>query len=236
MNITVITPYDSSNYGAYLQAYCLKRKLEDLGHSVSHIPTRSEEYVRALYYKEKPTRKKEKLFPLSFKENQEFGKRKFEQFQKDQKEFRVVSEDSDSADLYILGSDEIWNITHPAFRKPVFWGIGKDPVISYAASIGGANVDLLKKDPEKINALRKLSAALVRDGKTIDFADEVSGKKAQLVCDPTMLVPVESYGREFHDEYLDRHDCLLVYTYATLSKASIAAIKAWKREREKRGS
>lgn len=227
MNITVITPYDSSNYGAYLQAYCLKRKLEELGHSVSHIPTRSEDYVRALYYKEKPTRKKEKLFPLRFKKNQEFGKRKYAQFCKDQEEFRVVSEDSDNADLYILGSDEIWNITHPAFRKPVFWGIGRDPVISYAASIGGANTELLKKSPEQINALRKLSDLLVRDGKTVDFVQEVTGRKAQIVCDPTMLVPVEGYGREFHDDYLSQNDCLLIYTYATLSEDSIAAIKAY---------
>ena len=36
MNVLVITPFDSSNYGAFLQAYCLKRKLESMGHTVAH--------------------------------------------------------------------------------------------------------------------------------------------------------------------------------------------------------
>ena len=236
MNIAVITPFDYPNLGAYLQAYCLKMKLEELGHNVYHIPTRSKDFVRRLYYKDKPTRKKEKLFRLTFEKNKRFGKRKYAQFAEDLKEFRVVEDGEESVDLYILGSDEIWNLSHElaftqVFNKPIFWGIGKDPVITYAPSIGGADYDTLMKYPDKIEAIRKLRAAPVRDGKTADFVEAVTGKKAPIVCDPTILVPIGSYGREFRDDYLKEHDCLLVYVYTTIQKDSIAAIRAYAKQK-----
>ena len=67
MKITVVTPYDSSNYGAYLQAFCLKYYLEKEGHEVVHVPTRDAEYVRNLYYRDKPLSKKDKLMPWKFR-------------------------------------------------------------------------------------------------------------------------------------------------------------------------
>lgn len=227
MEITVITPYDSSNYGAYLQAYCLKNELEAQGHKVYHTPTRSAEFVKAIYYKDKPIRKKEKLFPLTFKKNQKFGQRKYEMFKKDIEVFNIREMSDCKSDLYVLGSDEIWNINQQSFRNPIFWGIGMEPVISYAASIGSADKEMLKKYPEQINAVRKLSSALVRDIKTKEFLKEVCGVESQIVCDPTMLVPVESYGREFKDEYLEKNDCILVYAYNTLNKDCIDAIRSY---------
>ncbi len=231
MRITVITPYDYPNYGAYLQAYCLKHKLEELGHEVYHMPTCSEEYVRSLFFKKKPTRKKEKLFRLTFQKNKQFGMRKYEKFRSDIAEFHSVKEGAAKADLYILGSDEIWNVNSTELQSPIFWGIGINPVISYAASIGGADIETLKKYPEQINAVRKLKAALVRDKRTVEFVEQVAGRQAQIVCDPTMLVPVENYGREFRDEYLEKNNCLLVYAYTKFSKTNIEAIKAYAKQK-----
>ena len=226
MNITVITPYDSSNYGAFLQAYCLKLELEKLGHTVFHVPTRDPEYVRNLYYKKNPVRKKDKLFRLRFEQNKKFGMRKYELFSKDIESFNIRNTDSQS-DLYILGSDEIWNVNQAVFEKPIFWGMGLDPVIAYAPSIGSASEDTLKKYPEQINAVRKIKALMVRDEKTKSFVENITGLKADIVCDPTMLIPIEEYGREFHDKYLEEKDCLLVYAYNTLSKSCIESIKAY---------
>ena len=226
MTITVITPYDSANYGAFLQAYCLKLELEKLGHTVFHTPTRDPDYVRNLYYRNKPVRKKEKLFRIRFEQNKKFGIRKYRIFSKDIESFNIKNIESQS-DLYILGSDEIWNVNQLSFQKPIFWGIGLDPVIAYAPSIGSASEDLLRKYPEQINAVRKLKAIMVRDGKTKGFVENVAGVKADSVCDPTMLIPIDEYGREFHDKYLEENDCLLVYAYSTMNKRCIEAIKAY---------
>lgn len=229
MNVTVITPYDSSNIGAFLQAYCLKCALEKLDCDVCHIQTRSAEYVRKLYYKEKPTRKKEKLFRWKFEKKKKYGQMNYEKFLEDQKIFHVISPSKDHADVYVLGSDEIWNIRQPVFRKDVFWGIGLKPAISYATSIGSASIEEFGKYPEQIEAIQKLKTILVRDERTKKMVDQYSSKKAQIVCDPTMLVPVSEYGREFKDDYISRNRCLLIYAY-TLKKEEIRAIKQYARK------
>lgn len=230
MKVTVITPYDSSNAGAFLQAYCLKRALEKLGCDVCHIPTRDAEYVRGLYYKEKPTRKKEKLFRWKFEKKKRYGMMNYKKFSEDQRSFRVISPSEDNADVHVLGSDEIWNIRQPVFRKDVFWGIEMAPAISYAASIGSASIEEFEKYPKQIKAIQKLKTVLVRDERTKELVDKYSSEKAQIVCDPTMLVSVSEYGREFKDEYVSRNQCLLIYAY-TLKKEQIRALKQYARKK-----
>ena len=112
MNITVVTPYDSSNYGAFLQAYCLQQYLVSAGHSVTHIPTRPADYVEALYFHRMPVTKKEKLIPGVYRRHTAYGKKKYELFSRAQKAFHVTEDLSDT-ELIVLGSDEIWNVKNP---------------------------------------------------------------------------------------------------------------------------
>lgn len=228
MNITVITPFDSSNFGAYLQAYCLKKQLENMGHTVSHALTRSSEYVIGLYYKDKPVRKKHKLFRWKFEKAKKYGQRKLKLFRKDQKVFNITN-DLSKADAYVLGSDEIWNIRKNAFRNEIFWGINLTPAISYASSIGNAQLSMFKENPKYINAVDKLSSVLVRDIRTKEFVESNTNKKAEIVCDPTMLIPVENYGEELNDTYISNNKCFLVYAYY-VSKSEKKAIKAYAKE------
>ena len=50
MNIGVVTVYNSSNCGSYLQAFGMKTFLESQGHNVSFIMTRNPNYVKSLFY------------------------------------------------------------------------------------------------------------------------------------------------------------------------------------------
>ena len=50
MNIGIITVYNSSNCGSYLQAFGMKTFLEHHGHHVSFVETRDENYVKNLFY------------------------------------------------------------------------------------------------------------------------------------------------------------------------------------------
>lgn len=213
MNIAVITPFDSANYGAYLQAYCLKAVLENMGHTVIHLRTREEAYIRNLYYKKKPVSKRDKVFPWKFRRKVAFGKRKLELFLKDQAEFQVMNPEECDPDLYILGSDEIWNINKDVFRKGIFWGRNLSPAISYAASIGDAEIEAYDKYPEIINDLRNLKAVLVRDERTKSLADRYIDAPSSLVCDPTMLLPISEYGNDLDDSYIDQNECMLIYAY-----------------------
>ena len=224
MNITVVTPYDSSNFGAYLQAYCLSSWLKNRGYNVTHIPTRPADYVESLYFSRVPVSKKEKLIPAVYRKHVEFGKRKYEIFKEAQKAFRIT-EDLSETDLAVLGSDEIWNVEKTVFNSSVFWGSMDVPSISYAASIGDASPDAFRFRPDQVDQLRRLRRALVRDENTRRFVEEYSDLKADLVCDPTILWPVDRYGEECTDEYVSSHDCLLVYAYAVTKKEKREIIK-----------
>lgn len=55
MKITIVTPYDSANYGAYLQALANKIFLEELGHSVFFYKWRSPKEKKTTFFWEKRT-------------------------------------------------------------------------------------------------------------------------------------------------------------------------------------
>lgn len=211
MKITIITPFDSANFGAFLQAYCLKMKLESMGHQVRHMRTRDQQYLKNLYYSSKPQRKKDILFYWRFKQKKAYGQRKMALFQKDQQVFQIA-ETQKGTDMFILGSDEIWNIQQKVFRQDYFWGIGLHPAVAYAVSIGNADMSLFQEEPRFMHAVQQLNRVLVRDVRTKQFA-EAASVTADIVCDPTMLVPVDSYGQELEDSYIRQHRCFLVYAY-----------------------
>ena len=112
MNISVVTPFDSSYFGAFLQAWCLKKILEERGHMVSHKLTRSEDYVRNLYFRQNKRRF------LQARRNdpaeREFNEEKYRIFREAQKCFST--EEVGEEDVCILGSDEIWNVRKQVFR------------------------------------------------------------------------------------------------------------------------
>ena len=229
MNITVVTPYDSSNYGAFLQAYCLQQYLVSAGHSVTHIPTRPADYVEALYFHRMPVTKKEKLIPGVYRRHTAYGKKKYELFSRAQKAFHVTEDLSDT-ELIVLGSDEIWNVKNPVFAASVFWGKINIPTISYAASVGDADEETFRSFPDQIEQLRRLKCALVRDENTRRFVEAHFGLKPEIVCDPTILWPVDRYGEECEDPYVRKHNCLLVYSYG-LSKKEIREIRSYAKKK-----
>ena len=229
MNITVATPYDSSNYGAFLQAYCLQQYLLSLGHRVTHIPTRPADYVESLYFHRNPVSKKEKLVPGVYRSHYKFGKKKYDLFRRAQEVFHVTEDLSDT-DLMVLGSDEIWNVNNPVFASSVFWGQREIPSISYAASVGDATPETFRYFPDQIEQLRRLRCALVRDENTKRLVETFTDLKPEIVCDPTILWPVENYGEKCQDDYVRKHKCLLIYSYG-LSKREVEEIRRYAKAR-----
>ena len=50
MRIGILTVYDSANFGSYLQAYALKKVLENLGHKVKFIKFRNEKQLKEVFF------------------------------------------------------------------------------------------------------------------------------------------------------------------------------------------
>ena len=107
-------------------------------------------------------------------------------------------------DLLITGSDQVWNPRwleqYDGMFEFYFLSFGKDNMkrISYAASIGHAHTDSMNKYWQKELAERLLGIDVisVREHSSISLIEALCGRTdAQLVVDPTLLLPKDHYDR-----------------------------------------
>lgn len=216
MKIGLVTVADSANYGSFLQGLALKKVLEEMGHEVRFLPTREKKYIRGLYYRWKPGRS-DFRHPFRFIKKNKNGRKKFLKFKEEQEQMGICpSSDLRGVDLFLLGSDEIWNICTEVFRQPVFYGYGKRNVAAYAVSVGKASCDDFRNYPEIVNKICELRDICVRDQKTWEIVEELTGKKTPLVCDPTFLVDKCTFVGDYTDDYLKNHQYILIYIYPNL--------------------
>lgn len=99
----------------------------------------------------------------------------------------------DMYDLVIVGSDEVWNLSHPWYSYyPIFYGDGirAKKVIAYAASFGNydASAGLEKDWAEK---LQKFELISVRDENSQCIIKNALGVDVPQVLDPCFLLPVD---------------------------------------------
>lgn len=225
MRIGVISVHDSNNYGAYLQAYAMQHILKSMGHHVYFIRSRDKKYVKSIFYSKR-------LFisgllkpPIVGIKRYFAGIKKYHVFKQSWDCFQVVESDVITAnnqdtrfifgqlDHIILGSDEIWNVTAPAFQRKIFYGIGMNNVSTYAVSMGTATFNDLNKYPYIIEAIKQMDHILVRDISTKQIVKQITKKEPKLVCDPTILVDKEIFECQYHNSYLENNQYLLIYTY-----------------------
>ena len=116
MNIAILTTALSVNYGAALQSYALVESLKKIGHSVYNINyndpnriaqsmTSCQRIIHAIW------RILVKLFTLNKKERNfiDFQKKYLSLTKERLKSSKELKERLDEYDLYIAGSDQIWN-------------------------------------------------------------------------------------------------------------------------------
>lgn len=112
-----------------------------------------------------------------------------------------IKEDLPIADLYIVGSDQVWNPQNAGNRLyTYFCSFLPDNVkrISYAASFGGSKqLNLTEEQISTIkNLLQKFSAVSVREDIGIDILKETFGiDNGVEVLDPTFLPDVSIYEK-----------------------------------------
>lgn len=213
MKIGVMTVHDAANFGAFLQAYAMKKTLEGMGHEVYFIQSNSEKYIRNLYYKYPATRRSLQ-HPIEEFQKYLYGKEKWKRFQEARKDFKVVPlSDVKKLDQIVIGSDEMWNIKEPIFRNPLYFGKGMPSAFTYGISMGRADYADFQKSTEIYNAIKELKNILVRDKKTQKIVTKITGTVPDMVSDPTFLYPAEKMRQPLRDDYCNAHRCLLVYTY-----------------------
>jgi len=222
MKIGIMTFWWSNdNYGQLLQCYALQKYLRDRGHDAFLIRYKPDNYKKisfsqkvcftikhpfqtltALYKKIKP------ITVLSELEKIGNEKRDFDAFRNSYiitsecfyKSYDELVSNPPEADMYIVGSDQIWNINNEyAFDVINAWFLNFAPekVIrtSYSASFGRNNLSTPVRKRIK-PLLEKFSSVTVRENSGKNICNKMR-INSEVVCDPTLLLSVGAYRKLF---------------------------------------
>lgn len=215
MRIKTITCHDVYNVGASLQAYALVTYLRSLGHEAEIIDYKpdylSNHYrlwgLNNLVYDKPALRELYNLVKLPGRIKARCSKRKkcFDTFTRDflpRTQRRYTSNDElkrnpPEADVYLAGSDQIWNSFFPNGKDPAFY-LNFVPAgrvkASYAASFAAEDVAEEWK-PQVRQWLSGLDAISVRESTGVGIVERLGIPGAVQVLDPVFLLPKEEWKR-----------------------------------------
>lgn len=196
--IVLVTWVGNGNYGTSLQSFALHRKLEMLGYKVSFL----QNFPNTFGFKYKvnnilsslgiDTKKiKETIRP----QKQTLKQRKLADFiSKNYSFYKPILSQSDlgelkaSTDVFVTGSDQIWNT---AFRFTPFYFLdfaGDSKRVAYASSIGLNDFPKQHKPIVK-ELLSKFSHIGLREQTAVDIVSKLLGRADVVqVLDPTFLL------------------------------------------------
>lgn len=205
-----------TNFGAALQGFALYKTVKDAGYDVDiqrylggvlDVDVKhetgikrifnyslSEIYLKCLFRVGKVAHKKgvmqqRALFQAFQDELMSFypGKRKT---------WKTLKDDFPEADMYLCGSDQIWN---PVFKDGYndhgyFLGFTENNKISYAPSFGVSDIpETAQKDLDKL--LKSFDYISVREKAGAEIIKKYTNREATVVLDPTLLIDSEEWEK-----------------------------------------
>lgn len=233
MKIKTITCHDVYNYGASLQAYALQSYLKSIGHEVEiidYIP----DYLSGRYkfFNILPSSRlykyarKNKFFYFlcclyqvrrkysTFARKKEFDlfKKKYLQCTRIYKNYQELKSDPPIADIYIVGSDQVWSCTSDIGKDPAFYldfGNQTTKRYSYAASFGQSK--LIKENIDFVTTeLKKFDSISVRESTGLDILHELKLDGINVV-DPVLLLSQRQWNDLITSDRLVKGNYILIY-------------------------
>ena len=206
MQIKTVTCHDVYNHGASLQAYALQIYLESLGHTVEIIdykpdylsghyqlwsvdnPVYDKPIVKQLYNLAKlPERlialKRKKLFD-------DFTAKYLHRTERRYRSNEELRRNPPYADVYVAGSDQIWNTLFQNGRDAAFYldfAPKTSRKVSYAASFATENV-VEEYKPFVCKMLQNFDAVSIREKCSLPLLASLGRADGVAVCDPVFLM------------------------------------------------
>ncbi len=220
--IGTITFHCSYNYGSVLQAYALQQVLLSNGFENQIIHYFSDDFEQYRLIPHKLTKKSILSLARTILFFPRFIKRRdsFMRFWRNRllltpkyTDWRKLRGLNDQFDVFLCGSDQIWNLDCTNGVEPAFFlqfcDKGKRKV-AFAPSL--AKTDFRKNyDAELREALKSFDFIAVREPSTVQFISERWGRQASVVLDPTLLLPVEHYPVEVPTASLPEDGYIFAY-------------------------
>lgn len=206
-----ITTIIGDNYGSVLQNYALQTAIRQLGAESHLISVRPRSYLLKLYrdyFKpEANTTQRTKLHKLQSDLRNRVKRNKVKFFYRDNVTIRKyrslaeVSQGEKETDVFICGSDQIWN---PAFQPNSLYYLsfseGK-PKYSYAASIAVETISERAKNYYS-SALSDFSGVSVREETGFHLLHGlVQDEVLRVDCDPVLLLQRDDWMNLMSDRY-----------------------------------
>ena len=235
MNIGILSMQHVKNYGSFLQAYALKKTLEDLGHQCEFVKIEKGIYLsgleRNISYLVKMALKRYlnwdaiRTFFIRLKYTKQYQDRFADIYLK---ELGVYNHALDNYDLVVIGSDEVFNFnqhTWYGYTTQLYGAVNNaKKVISYAGSFGTTTIEVIDNYGVRTsmsNALNNMTAISVRDYNSFQVIKSLLGKEPSINIDPVLLYDYHKLAIEPNEK-----DYIVVYSYPNRIKGpdEIAAI------------
>ena len=196
--VSLITIFDNPNFGTYLQALALGLMIEKEGLSVEIVHYERPvwhvfpkwllkfHFLEPLYLLKAYLRKNKNI--IQQKECRRFVAKHIS-LSKTYYSYRELEENPPKADIYLTGSDQVWNTTHNhGVDKAFYLGYApkEAPRYAYAASIGMSQIPSEFVEETKV-LLTKYQRISVREQSNIGLLASI-GIKSEQVLDPTLLL------------------------------------------------
>lgn len=243
MKIGLLSMQRVKNYGSVLQAYSLKKIIEDIvGEEVKFIdPTYDDYYLANMPIVDSDDYEGNADYSMNTVlryyrriKNHIINKRFEKEIYKFQKEHLKLDSESrnEKYDLVVEGSDEVFKCTREVYKD--LYGSNKNgkKMITYAAACGSA--DISGFDDETLAALKtdmaNYSAMSVRDEHTRDFVSQLYNGPIEMHMDPVLMGKL---GDRKHDSVKEKNYMLVYgYSYRIRNKDEIEAIKRFAKARD----
>lgn len=201
--IGMLTFHRTNNFGSVLQTYGLYKKIIDLGYECEIIDYR----CPAIEYKEKLkiewhlTKPKEIVKNILFQPTLNKKASSLQKFIADNMNMGnmytpdTISRVEQNYSKIIVGSDIVWGRDITQNDYTYFLDFIKDnkKKFAFASSVGDYTI---RGDEERLKILLSdFEYIAVREEEAVDWVRRVSGKKAEWVCDPTMLLLADEWKK-----------------------------------------
>lgn len=201
MKVSIVTLHRVFNYGSVLQAYATQKVFENMGYEAEILDYITEQRTNKRLFTGIPSFVKKDVFHQSvyflmrgfsvLLKKRTFGSFLNKNINLSRKKYitaKDIEKNVPQADVFVAGSDQIWNST---YNEGIDRGFFLDFVhnkkkIAYASSFGKSKLEDWEKEQTKIY-LKDFSAISVREISAVKIASEL-GYDVTCMIDPTLQI------------------------------------------------
>jgi hypothetical protein len=210
MKISLITMHRVLNYGSVLQTYALNKVLQSKGFEIEvldyipdrlklwntiKLPLKNKKIILKpffLIYQILVNIPKWKMYNSFLKQHVKLSGRKYYSV-------KDVTDHLPVADVYMTGSDQVWNSTFDNFVDPAFflaYAPRSKKRVAYAASFGREELEKVELN-EISNYIHLYNSISVREKSALTILKDIGRIDVLQVLDPTLLLNKEEWSKAF---------------------------------------